>query len=98
MPSLRSTWSCSPTSLGFASIGSAKANVNRLLRKLSDKKEISGAASPNKTTEDNDDVGATPPGKKKAGRRKCKTGKFAEYFLFSMDARSRTDKSRRFCC
>jgi hypothetical protein len=64
------------TMSGFGNVPSAKANINRLLRKLSTDDETSGSPSPDKAAEGDDDVPATPASKKKSGGRKRKSGEF----------------------
>jgi hypothetical protein len=64
------------TMSGFGNVPSAKANINRLLRKLSTDDETSGSSSPDKAAEGDDDVPATPASKKKSGGRKRKSGEF----------------------
>jgi hypothetical protein len=61
---------------GFGGVPSARANVGRLLAKISSEQETSGSASPTKNG-DGDDAGpATPATKKKSGGRKRKTVEF----------------------
>jgi hypothetical protein len=59
---------------GFGGVPSARANIGRLLAKISSEQETSGSASPTKTAEGDEAVPATPASKKKSGGRKRKTG------------------------
>jgi hypothetical protein len=60
---------------GFGNIASARASIGRLLNKISNDQDASGAESPKK---DDGEEGAAPASKKKAGGRKRKVGESAD--------------------
>lgn len=83
---------------GFGNEQSAKANINRLLRKLAGEQWTSGAVSPVKNGEGEDAAPITPASKKKSGGCKRKTGECAINVLGFPSARSRTNQRHRSCC
>lgn len=63
---------------GFGNIASARANIGRLLNKIFNDQEASGADSPTKDAGDEGAAPATPASKKKTGGRKRKAGESAD--------------------
>ena len=63
---------------GFGNIASARASIGRLLNKISNDQEASGADSPTKDAGDEGAAPATPASKKKSGGRKRKAGESAD--------------------
>jgi hypothetical protein len=59
---------------GFGGVPSARANIGRLLAKISSEQESPGSASPTKNGNGDDAIPATPASKKKSDGRKRKTG------------------------
>jgi hypothetical protein len=80
---------------GFGGVPSARANIGRLLAKISSEQETSGSASPTKNGDGDDAVPATPASKKKSGGRKRRTGEFDASVLISC---SKTYNCDRYCC
>lgn len=62
---------------GFGGVPSARANIGRLLRKISGEEEATGAVTPTKDGGDEVATPATPTSKKKSGGRKRKAGTLA---------------------
>lgn len=68
-------------SLGeFGNIASARASIGRLLNKISNDQDASGAESPTKDAGDEGATPVTPASKKKTGGRKRKTGESPDRF------------------
>lgn len=59
---------------GFGNIASARASISRLLNKISNDQDASGAEFPKKDAGEEGAVPVTPASKKKAGGRKRKAG------------------------
>jgi hypothetical protein len=63
---------------GFGGVPSARANIGRLLAKLSSDQETTGSQSPSKGDDGEDAAPETPAtGKKKGAGRKRKGGEFS---------------------
>ena len=66
---------------GFGGVPSARANIGRLLAKLSSDQETTGSQSPSKGDDGEEVAPETPAtGKKKGAGRKRKGGKFSFAF------------------
>jgi hypothetical protein len=63
---------------GFGNIASARASIGRLLNKISNDQDASGAESPKKDDGEEGAAPVTPASKKKAGGRKRKVGESAD--------------------
>ena len=76
---------------GFGNIASARASIGRLLNKISDDQDTSGADSPTKDAGDEGAAPVTPASKKKAGGRKRKTGECEEVMHTSNKVEFKTE-------
>ena len=77
----RSIWNKFSAMSGFGNVASARANIGRLLAKLSSDQETTGSQSPSKGDDGEEVAPETPAtGKKKGAGRKRKGGKFSFAF------------------
>jgi hypothetical protein len=79
---------------GFGGVPSARANIGRLLAKISSEQETSGSASPTKNGDGDHAVPAIPASKKKSAGRKRKTGEFDASVLISCPKTYNCDRYR----